>query len=111
MRLVLPHLDTTDPQALLAGLQGTAPLPGGNDDGGRTTSLPASVAYSFDHLNATAQRALAALCLFHGVADADVLGLLSQEPGVPDRFRGHSLLEAERQWLTTRVKVPDDEQN
>jgi len=28
MRLVLPYLDTTDPEALLAGLRSTAPLPG-----------------------------------------------------------------------------------
>ena len=89
MRLVLPHLDTTDPQVLLAGLHGTAPLLGG-DDGGRTTSLPASVAYSFNHLDPTAQRALTAVSLFHAVADAAVLGAFSRVPGVPDRFRGHS---------------------
>ena len=87
MRLVLPHVDTTDPRSLLAGLQGTVALPG-SDDGGRTTSLAASVAYSFDHLDPTAQRALVAVSLFHGVTDAVVLGALSQVPGVPEHFRG-----------------------
>ncbi|HEU4421263.1 MAG TPA: CHAT domain-containing protein, partial [Pilimelia sp.] len=91
MRLVLPHLDTADPRTLLAGLRGTAPLPGGNDDGAdRSTSLPASVAYSFNHLDPAAQRALVAMSLFHGVVDADVLGMFSQVPGVPDRFRAHT---------------------
>jgi tetratricopeptide (TPR) repeat protein len=90
MRLVLPHLDTTDPHTLLAGLRGTAPLPGDNNDGGRTTSLPASVGYSFTHLDPGVQRALTAISLFHGVTDAAVLAVFSQAPGVPDRFRGHS---------------------
>ncbi|HEU0089727.1 MAG TPA: hypothetical protein VFQ77_19110 [Pseudonocardiaceae bacterium] len=45
MRLVLPHLETTDPQLLLAGLRGITPLLGG-DNGGRTTSLAASITYT-----------------------------------------------------------------
>jgi hypothetical protein len=91
MRLVLPHLDTTDPHTLLAGLRGTAPLPGNNGgDGGRTTSLPASVGYSFTHLNPGVQRALTAVSLFHGVAVAAVLAVFAGVAGVPDRFRGHN---------------------
>jgi tetratricopeptide (TPR) repeat protein len=89
MRLVLPHLDTTDPRALLAGLQGTAPLPGW-DDGqvGRLTSLPASLGYSHAYLDPDCQRLLAAVSLFHDTADADVLALFSAADGVPRRFRG-----------------------
>ena len=86
MRLTLPHLNTTDPQTLLAALHGGTPLPGG-DDGGRLTSLPACIAYSFTHLEPEHQRALPVVALFHGVADAQVLALLSQVDGVPDQFR------------------------
>ena len=84
MRLVLPHLDTTDPAVLLAGLQGTAPLPGW-DDGqpGRLTSLPASLGYSFTHLDPARQRLLAAVCLFHDTADADVLSCILRCRGRP----------------------------
>src|SRR5262249_15791194 len=74
-----------------AGLRGTAPLPGDNNDGGgRTTSLPASVRYSFTHLDPPAHRPLPAVSLFHGVADADVLTVFAGVAGVPDRFRGHN---------------------
>ena len=51
MRLILPRLDTSEPEVLLAGLRGTAPLPIGQEDGqDRTTSLSASLSYSFAHL-------------------------------------------------------------
>ena len=91
MRLVLPHLDTTAPAALLAGLQGTAPLPGWDDgQGGRLTSLPASLGYSHDHLHPAHQKLLAAVCLFHYTADADVLAAFSAADGVPQRFQGAS---------------------
>ncbi|HEX4806105.1 MAG TPA: tetratricopeptide repeat protein, partial [Conexibacter sp.] len=74
---------------LLAGLRGMTELPdGGDDDGGRTTSLAASVAYSFEHLDPETRRLLVAICLFHGVADADVLGAMSAVIGVPERFAG-----------------------
>jgi hypothetical protein len=44
MRLVLPHLMSTDPEGLLAGLRGIGELPvEASRDGGRTTSLAASV--------------------------------------------------------------------
>ncbi|MGH3913844.1 MAG: CHAT domain-containing protein, partial [Pseudonocardiaceae bacterium] len=86
MRLLLPQLDTTDPQALLAGLRGITPLPGG-DNGGRTTSLAASITYSFTHLSPDTQRLLVAISLFQGVADVGVLSIFSKMPDVPQRFR------------------------
>ncbi|MEU8530065.1 MULTISPECIES: CHAT domain-containing tetratricopeptide repeat protein [Streptomyces] len=91
MRIVLPHLDTTGPQDLLAGLQGVERLP--DTDTGtadRTTSLAAGIAYSFTHLPAADQHALTALSLLHGVADADVLGAFSSVADVPEPFRGHT---------------------
>jgi tetratricopeptide (TPR) repeat protein len=91
MRLVLPHLATTGPAALLAGLQGTETLPvADGEDAGRTTSLSGSITYSFDHLRPEAQRLLVVLCMFHGVADADVLGMMSSVPEVPAPFGGIS---------------------
>jgi tetratricopeptide (TPR) repeat protein len=111
MRLILPHLDTTEPGVLLEGLQGTAPLPGGDDmTGGRTTSLAASIAYSYTHLPAGTRRRLAAVSLFQGVADADVLTAFSQAPGVPERFAdasreewGEALDDAARVGLLTSL--------
>ncbi len=91
MRLILPYLDTTDPGPLLDGLRGTAPLPGANGtEGGRTTSLAASIAYSYHHVTPATRRRLAAVSLFQGVADTDVLMLFSRAPGVPGRFAGTS---------------------
>jgi tetratricopeptide (TPR) repeat protein len=91
MRLVLPHLGTTDPAVLLAGLEGTAPLPGWDDgQGSRLTSLPASLGYSYAHLDPAHQRLLVAVCLFHDTADANVLGAFSATDGVPQRFQAVS---------------------
>jgi tetratricopeptide (TPR) repeat protein len=112
MRLTLPRLDTTDPGDLLAGLRGTAPLPGG-DAGplpGRLSSLGACISYSFAHLSDQARRLLPALSLFHGIADEDVLTALSSVEGVPGRFAGVSrddwtavLQDAARVGLVTGV--------
>jgi hypothetical protein len=88
MRLVLPHLDTTDPGALLDTLRGPQPLPGEGEDDGRLTSLPASIAYSYAHLSEPTRRLLPAVCLFQGVTDEDVLGVFSEVPSVPARFAG-----------------------
>ena len=88
MRLILPSLDVAEPEALLAGLRGIVPLPG--DDGistDRANTLPASVTYSFSHLAVNTRRLLLAACLFHGVADAVTLGLLSEQHDAPRRFR------------------------
>ena len=98
MRLTLPRLDATDPAALLAALQGTTPLPAGDDPGaGRMTSLPASITYSYAHLAGQARRLLPAVSLLHGVADENLLMLFSAAQGVPDRFAGIS----KQQWTAT----------
>ena len=89
MRLVLPHLATTGPKALLAGLQGIGPLPGWDEGQTRRfASLPASLSYSYAHLSPAGQQLLTAVCLFHGVADATMLALLSRVDGIPERFAG-----------------------
>ena len=94
MRLTLPRLDTTDPADLLAALRGTTPLPAAEDpDADRTTSLPASITYSYAHLTGQTRRLLPAVSLFHGVADEDVLTVFSAAEGVPDRFAGISTQE------------------
>ena len=92
MRLILPLLYDTEPAALLEGLRGTIPLPGSDEstDGDRTTSLAASITYSFAHLSRETKRLLPAACLFHGVVDAGVLAVFSIEACVPRRFRGVS---------------------
>jgi tetratricopeptide (TPR) repeat protein len=93
MRLILPHLDAVDAKTLLDGLRGIATLPGGNNDidAPRTTSLDASIAYSYSHLSEDTRRLLVAVSLFQGVADVIVLTTFSKVPGVPERFRGASL--------------------
>ncbi|MBT2482474.1 tetratricopeptide repeat protein [Streptomyces sp. ISL-94] len=85
MRLMLPHLDTREPQDLLDVLQGAVPMPENESD-----ILSASVAYSFAHVPAADQQTLAALSLLHGAADAKVLGTFSQDAVAPGRFRGHT---------------------
>ncbi|MEU7055106.1 tetratricopeptide repeat protein, partial [Streptomyces sp. NPDC046197] len=92
MRIILPHLNTTNPQDLLAGLQGTTPLPD-TTTGERTTCLATSITYSFTHLPTTDQHTLAALSLLHGVAHAAVLAMFSAHPNVPEPFRGHTAAE------------------
>ncbi|MEU4609157.1 CHAT domain-containing protein, partial [Streptomyces umbrinus] len=89
MRLILPRLDSTGPRELLDGLQGTRPL-ADTDGVDRTTSLSASIAYSFTHLSAADQHALTVVSLFHGVVDADVLGLFSAVPEVPEWYQGRT---------------------
>jgi tetratricopeptide (TPR) repeat protein len=91
MRLTLSRLGTTDPEILLADLQGTIALPGDDGPGAdRTTSLAASITYSFAHLDEITHRLLPAVCLFHGVVVADVLVNFSRLEGVPQRFAGLS---------------------
>jgi tetratricopeptide (TPR) repeat protein len=96
MRLILPRLDDTEPETLLDGLRGSAVLPGGEDPGGHwTSSLAASITYSFTHLSAKTHRLLPAVCLFRGVAHSAVLAAFSLASGVPDRFAGASLQDWE----------------
>ncbi|MEV2233436.1 tetratricopeptide repeat protein, partial [Streptomyces phaeochromogenes] len=92
MRLILPRLDSTGSQELLNGLQGATPL-ADTDGGDRSTSLSASIAYSFTHLSATDQHALTVVSLFHGVVDADVLGQFSILPDVPEWYQGRTTSE------------------
>jgi tetratricopeptide (TPR) repeat protein len=92
MRLILPHLATTGPATLLAGLQGTQPLPVAEKDtaaaeNARTRSLTASVRYSVVHLSSAGRRLLVALSLFQGVADTEILGAFSAQEDAPQRFR------------------------
>ncbi len=89
MRLILPLLETTDPDTLLSGLRGVTPLPG-RDDADRTGSLSAGIAYSFTHLVEDDQQALTALALFQGTTDTQVLGLMSDQPEVPAQFAGRT---------------------
>ena len=111
MRLTLPRLDTTGPADLLAGLQGTIPLPTEEGAGaGRLSSLGACITYSFTHLADQTRRLLPAVSLFHAVADADVLNVFSGVEEVPGRFAGVSkqqwtavLQDAARVGLLTRL--------
>lgn len=94
MRLTLPRLDTTSPETLLAGLQGTIPLPGDDEPGGgRTTSPAASITYSFTHLTGATRRLLPAVCRFYGVTDEDILAIFSRVDGVPEQFADASRQE------------------
>ena len=87
MQLVLRHLDSNSPEALLAALQGTVPLDNGEEDGrDRSQSLAASVAYSYAHLAPATRRLLPAVSLFHGVADIAILRAFSRVPQAPARF-------------------------
>ncbi|MEA2297378.1 MAG: hypothetical protein QOF77_314, partial [Solirubrobacteraceae bacterium] len=85
MRLVLPHLAATEPEALRDALRGVGDLPTGHDTN-RLASLESCVAYSFAHLDPRAQHLLSAVSLFHGVVDVDVLTILSRVDGVSERF-------------------------
>src|SRR5262249_14419148 len=87
LRLLLPQLETVSAATLLDGLKGnTANLPPGFVGEGRLASLGASLKYSFDHLAPEMRDRLLALALFEGVADEDVLAILSQVKEVPIRF-------------------------
>jgi tetratricopeptide (TPR) repeat protein len=89
LRLLLPHLETISAATLLDGLKGSiANLPPGFVGEGRLASLGASLKYSFDHVAPEMRDRLPALALFEGVADEDVLALLSGEKDVPARFAG-----------------------
>lgn len=87
MKLILPLLESADPEALLEGLRGTTPLPD-RDGADRDTSLSVSITYSFTHLAPEDQQALTVLSLFHITADINVLGVPSEDQGVPAQFQG-----------------------
>jgi tetratricopeptide (TPR) repeat protein len=97
MRLILPHLGTTEPTALLDALRGFAPLPGVTEtEGDRASSLSASIAYSYAHLSEPTRRLLPAASLFYGAASLDVLTAFAQVADVPDRFAGST----REQWIS-----------
>ncbi|WP_380282994.1 tetratricopeptide repeat protein [Kitasatospora purpeofusca] len=62
----------------------------------RHAALVVSVGYALDRLTAADRRALAAVTLFHGTADATVLALLSRQPLAPERFRDRGTEEWQR---------------
>jgi tetratricopeptide (TPR) repeat protein len=87
LRLLLPQLERVSAADLLAGLKGNAvALPAGFAGEGRLASLGASLKYSFNHLVAEMRSRVVVLSLFEGVADEDVLSLLSRAKSVPARF-------------------------
>jgi tetratricopeptide (TPR) repeat protein len=90
LRLILPQLErVADAQELVRALHGEAALPAGFEGGeGRLESLGACVHYSFRHLPEEDQDRLPALTLFEGVADVNILAMLSKVEGIPKRFRG-----------------------
>jgi hypothetical protein len=89
MRLVLPHLANTEPEALVAALCGEQVLRGVfGAEGGRHDSLGACVAYSYRHLGEEHRKRLPAVALFEGVADLNALMFISDVRGVPKRFHG-----------------------
>jgi len=91
MRLTLPRLDTADPADLLSDLRGTTPLAVADSSvADRTTSLAASISYSYTHLSDQTRRLLPAIGLFQGIADEDVLMLFSVQETAPGRFAGLS---------------------
>ncbi|MFD4907379.1 tetratricopeptide repeat protein [Kitasatospora purpeofusca] len=104
-RLALSSLDAHEPwQTLDTLVRGAAalpdtpadanPLPTSADADRLPTpgAVPAALAVSTDYalarLGAADRRALTAVSLVHGVADATVLTLLSRHPLAPERFRG-----------------------
>ncbi len=87
LRLILPHLADTEPQTLVDGLSGEGALPPGFQGGtGRLESLGACIYYSFHHLGEAHRRRLPALTMFEGVADVDVLTILSSLENTLERF-------------------------
>jgi hypothetical protein len=87
---------------LLDGLKGnTANLPPGFVGEGRLASLGASLKYSFDRMVPEMRDRLPALALFEGVADEQVLMILSRVKEVPTRFAG----VAKEVWSTTLQRL------
>ncbi|WP_328958622.1 tetratricopeptide repeat protein [Kitasatospora purpeofusca] len=96
MRLALSSLDAHEPwQTLDTLVRGAAALPDTPADANPLSTpedvpaaLAVSTAYALARLGAAERRALTAVSLVHGVADATVLALLSRHPLAPERFRG-----------------------
>ncbi|KOV36702.1 hypothetical protein ADK60_06525 [Streptomyces sp. XY431] len=96
MRLALSSLDAHEPwQTLDTLVRGAAALPHTPAEANPLptpeavpAALAVSTAYALARLGAADRRALTAVPLVHGVADATVLALLSRHPLAPERFRG-----------------------
>ncbi len=97
MRLILPRLRATEPEALLTALHGTDPfLMEDETASSRASSLAASITYSCTHLTSATRQLLPALSLLRGVADTEVLAAFSSTIGVPGQFATASVEE----WTT-----------
>jgi tetratricopeptide (TPR) repeat protein len=88
MRLVLPHLATSEPGALLDAMRGAVPLPGSAEEPRAASILSASLSYGFARLDPLSRRLLSAACLFQGIVMAYLLAAFSDRPEVPERFSG-----------------------
>jgi tetratricopeptide (TPR) repeat protein len=114
MRLTLPRLESTSPDVLLAALRGTSPIhASGVPDTDRTTSLAASITYSYAHLSDETRRLLPVVSLFHDNVTEAILAAFSfkdaDEEDLAMRFTGVSraqwsamLADAVRVGLLTR---------
>ncbi|MFF8769371.1 tetratricopeptide repeat protein [Kitasatospora sp. NPDC015120] len=110
MRLVLSSLGghepwhTLDTLARAAAAAAGGPPGGEREAGGREAgereagdaALAVSAAYALDRLPAADRRALAAVTLCHGTADATVLALLSRQPLAPEHFRNRGTEDWQR---------------
>jgi tetratricopeptide (TPR) repeat protein len=105
LRLVLPHLKTTDPEVLVGSLRGAVTLAGIDAElGGRTQSLLACIDYSFQQLDPDDQHRLVASCLFRGTIDIPTLETFSQPAlEAPQRFQ--SLNAAQWNEILTRAEA------
>jgi tetratricopeptide (TPR) repeat protein len=110
MLLVLPQLETTEPDVLLAELAGSASPRSSPERGGADYLAPvrASIDYSYQHVSEAARRQLAALCLCQRVVSSEVLAFFSNDGQTPQRFKGasgpdwqHALEEAADVGLVT----------
>lgn len=86
MRLVLPHLASTAPEALLAALRGAGTQPAA--PAGDQRALTAAIGYAFDQLGCRQRRLLMSMCVTSGVVEVELLAVLSRAQGAPERFGG-----------------------
>jgi tetratricopeptide (TPR) repeat protein len=88
MRLIFPHLVTTDALGILAALQDDQAVLLGEEGGDRSNSLASSLSYSYRQFSIEQQYLFVGACLFQGVVDVDVLVLVSLSEEAPPRFAG-----------------------
>jgi tetratricopeptide (TPR) repeat protein len=90
MRLVLPHLASRGPAALLEAVSGQGAVPATPGGIGRHASLDACIDYSLSRLPPEMRTRLPLVALFEGVADVGVLTVACRHADMPERFRGVS---------------------